>query len=149
MSIDLSIAELQNAPLQLTACSEETVVELGVTEIRIAVDVGALPDLPEALIVMADDSPVDLIEITNPIGGGEAPAPVVFIRRADLVSEDLVYRGAALPGTEEADARWRIERIEISATGEPTFAWAGGAPAFAHAWSDRATLSYESTDENL
>lgn len=56
----------------------------------------------------------------------------------DTAGETHSYYGSAAPGTAAATAAWQIQR-ETKATGEIRYAGAGD---FAHAWTDRATLTY-------
>lgn len=76
----------------------------------------------------------------DPAPGGEEVA--TYARRVDFVSESVLYRGEAAPGTAESAAGWRIVRVMFGGDGDVTEEWAGGTAEFVHAWADRAELSY-------
>jgi hypothetical protein len=69
-----------------------------------------------------------------------------FSRRSDFVGETIIYRGEAVPGTDEAAATWRIKRIEfitgLDGKQDIKEKWAAGNADFVNAWSDRASLEY-------
>lgn len=66
--------------------------------------------------------------------------------RIDQVDPDatpeIIYRGAALPGTLDSSAAWRIERITIQADGDTDILFADGDDLFNNIWTNRASLSY-------
>ena len=63
-------------------------------------------------------------------------------RRVDFVGDALLYRGEAVPGTDDTASAWRVRRIEFAPDGNVTEKWAAGNADFVNAWSDRATLEY-------
>lgn len=81
-----------------------------------------------------------LVTVNGGVATDEGEA--VLTKRIDTVSDSLVYRGEAQPGTAESAPTWRIARIEFTQDGDVTELWAGGNAAFAFAWADRATLTY-------
>lgn len=54
-----------------------------------------------------------------------------------------VYIGWALPGTEEADAAWKITKLEYSGANLVSQIWADGNTKFDNVWDDRASLVYD------
>ncbi len=78
----------------------------------------------------------------NMIDGALGMGDIQLSRRVDFVGETLLYRGEAAPGADEAAPVWRIKRIQFAPDGDVTETWADGAAAYAHAWADRATLTY-------
>lgn len=76
------------------------------------------------------------------IDGALGMGDIQLSRRVDFVGETLLYRGEAAPGADEAAPVWRIKCIQFAPDGDVTETWADGAAAYAHAWADRATLTY-------
>ena len=72
----------------------------------------------------------------------EAATMAVFSTRTDFVTELLMYRGEAAPGSVESDPVWRIKRIEFGLDGDVTECWAGGSAGFSYRWSERDSLTY-------
>ena len=68
-------------------------------------------------------------------GGGE-----VYTSRLDSSHTPLLYAGEAAPSSAEADAVWRIWRVDIS-TGS-TKLWANGSASFTNKWTERLILPY-------
>ena len=76
-------------------------------------------------------------------GGGSVPIEeMVYTKRIDFISDDLLYKGEAVPGTAESAALWRIVQISFGADGDATFKWAGGAATFDKIWNDRISYQY-------
>lgn len=65
-----------------------------------------------------------------------------FAKRIDAVSDTLLYKGEATPGTAETAAAWRIRRIELSADGDMVETFADGSADFSFVWADHAALTY-------
>lgn len=97
--------------------------------------------------------PVDLQGPKGDPGGGAAWLAILsettngtddvkYARRIDVVSDTVMYKADALPGSAESAAAWRISRITTNAEGDVTEHWAGGAANFDQVWDDRLTLSY-------
>lgn len=86
------------------------------------------------------------IKITQP-GSGSGTIPVLeeaimYARRIDFITDNLIYRGEAKPGSSDDSPVWRIYRIVISADGDVSESWANGNANFDKAWTDRLTLNY-------
>lgn len=135
------VIALPGAQLVLESASAESALAVNVTEIRLAIEVSpaAAP-----LVLVHEPAPVDVIEVLIP-GSGGAPAPErpTYDHRADVVAEDVAYRGEAAPGALETAPAWRIRRITIDAAGAPVIAWAAGSQLFTSRWTDRTTYTYE------
>ncbi len=86
---------------------------------------------------------------TNTIiaGGPQGPAGIsedqmIYAKRLDVISDQLMYRGEAAVGALESTSSWRIRRIDLGVDGDVSEKWAGGNASFIHIWNDRLTLSY-------
>lgn len=67
-----------------------------------------------------------------------------YERRIEVVSEFVIYRGEAAPGSLDDDPVWRVRRIDIT-YGSPATSvssWAGNSPEFTRRWSARETYTY-------
>lgn len=73
---------------------------------------------------------------------GSSEEDMPYAKRVDFITDSLLYRGEAAPGSATSDPVWRIRRITIGGDGDVTEEWAGGTAGFSHAWDDRASLSY-------
>jgi hypothetical protein len=67
---------------------------------------------------------------------------MVYAKRVDCITDDLLYRAEATPGTLDSQPLWRIYRITIGVDGDVTTEWAGGGATFTSVWDDRLTLTY-------
>lgn len=67
---------------------------------------------------------------------------VKYSRRIDVISDTVMYKGEATPGTANSAASWRISRITTNAEGDVTEEWAGGTAEFTQVWDNRLSLSY-------
>lgn len=81
---------------------------------------------------------------TGPAGptGPTGPTDMSFAKRVDFISESLLYKGFAAPGTLDSNPHWSISRITIGSDGDVTEQFALGSDAFVNAWTDRLTLTY-------
>ena len=66
----------------------------------------------------------------------------VYSKRTDFITDELLYRGEADPGTLETDSSWRIRKITIALDGDVTEEWADGNANFDNVWADRLALTY-------
>jgi hypothetical protein len=68
----------------------------------------------------------------------------MFNQEVDFVTNDLIYRAEAQPGTATSAAAWRIRKIDIdnASKGDLSTTWADGNDNFDNVWDDRAILSY-------
>lgn len=68
---------------------------------------------------------------------------MIYSKRVDFVSDDLIYKGEAAVGSLEGDPVWRIRYVQIGADGDVSETWANGDASFSHEWTDRATYNYQ------
>jgi hypothetical protein len=61
-----------------------------------------------------------------------------YASRVDFVSDLLIYRGEALPGTLDGASTWRIRRLVIGLDDDVTTEYADGNSNFDNVWADRA-----------
>lgn len=87
------------------------------------------------VLVVAEQGPA------GPPGIPEEEMP--YSKRTDFVSDSLIYRGEAAPGTLESAAGWRIRRLTLSGDDDVTEEWADGNANFDNVWADRAILGYQ------
>ena len=66
----------------------------------------------------------------------------VYSKRTDFITDELLYRGEADPGSIESDPVWRIRKITISLDGDVSEEWADGNANFDNVWADRLALTY-------
>jgi hypothetical protein len=70
---------------------------------------------------------------------------MVYVKRVDMSvsgSNDIIYKGWAVPGTTPASALWRLVRLTINTEGDVTEEWADGNTDFDNIWNDRLTKGY-------
>lgn len=92
----------------------------------------------------------DLIETQSVVMGlmgprgfpGVSEDEKVYSKRTDFITDELLYRGEAAPGSIESDPVWRIRKIAISLDGDVSEEWADGNANFDNIWADRLTLPY-------
>lgn len=88
---------------------------------------------------------VEVPGLPGPPGSGGGGDPSIYDQRADVVSDAVVYRGEAAPGSDESQPVWRVRKVNI--TYEPQLAtqvqWANGSDGFNHTWADRLTYNYQ------
>ncbi len=118
-------------------------------------DVAAIPEVTPAMMTdqitvvrdgaLAQISVSDLMVLMLANGISEGEALTVKI---DFEGQ-MIYRGEAVPGADEAAPIWRIRRIDMTADdGDVTISWAGGTAEFIHAWTDRFMLDYQGSSLN-
>lgn len=67
---------------------------------------------------------------------------MAYAERTDIVSDQLIYKGQAQPGTIDSEPLWRIQRLTIGLDDDVTRQWADGDANFNKVWADRLTLNY-------
>jgi hypothetical protein len=68
---------------------------------------------------------------------------MTYTKRVDFITDELLYRGEAVPGTATSSPSWRVRRITISAVdGDVTEEWASGNANFDKVWDDHLTFIY-------
>lgn len=97
----------------------------------------------ETVVVFVDNNTVVAAGWQGPPGpAGLAEEDVVYSKRIDFISDDLLYKAEAPVGSSESSPVWRIRRISVGLDGDVTEVWAGGTSNFDKAWSQRLTYSY-------
>lgn len=67
---------------------------------------------------------------------------MVYAKEIDFITDSLIYRGEASPGTLKSAAGWRIRKIVIGTGGDVSEIWASGNADFDKVWDNRASLTY-------
>lgn len=67
---------------------------------------------------------------------------MTYTKRVDFITDSLLYRGEALPGTQTNEPEWRIRRLTIASDCDVTEEWANGNANFDKVWDDRLSLTY-------
>jgi hypothetical protein len=68
---------------------------------------------------------------------------IVYSKRVDFISDNLLYKGDATIGSLTSAPVWRIRQISIaSLDGDVTEIWAGGSALFDKVWDNRLNLTY-------
>lgn len=69
---------------------------------------------------------------------------VAYATRVDFDDvNNLIYKGEAVPGSDQADSVWRVRRLSfVGADEDVVEEWAGGTASFDKVWDDRLTLTY-------
>ena len=67
----------------------------------------------------------------------------MFSKRVDFITDNLLYRAEAQPGSAESASVWRIRKITIAeADNDIVETWANGSDAFTYIWDNRLSYSY-------
>jgi hypothetical protein len=66
----------------------------------------------------------------------------LYTKRVDFITDNLFYKGEAIPGSLESAAVWRISLISIAVDGDISETWSNGTAAFNKVWDDRLTYAY-------
>lgn len=95
------------------------------------------------VVVEKTNNQVVLTGLLGPPGISAIPEDdMVYSKRIDFVTDNELYRGEALVGTQETSSLWRIRRITIGVDGDVTETWAGGTADFNKTWANRTSFSY-------
>lgn len=76
-------------------------------------------------------------EIINGGGGGD---DVQYDTNINVVSDTLMYKGEADPGTATSAAAWRVAQFITNAEGDMIKTWVGGSAEFNKVWDDYKDL---------
>jgi len=104
----------------------------------------------EAPVSVVVDNPVLsvlTVGVQGPAGAdgrdGSFEDEIMYTKRVDFITDDLLYRGEADPGTTEDQALWRVRKLVINPVdGDVTETWADGTAAFTKVWDDRFLYIY-------
>jgi ABC-type phosphate/phosphonate transport system substrate-binding protein len=106
--------------------------------------------MPQIVII---ESPVDRLIVTSSEQGpkgvqgdpGTSEDDVPYAKRIDAVSsgtDNIYYKGEAVPGTLESAAGWRIRKVVVENDDDVTETWANGTAAFDKIWNDRLSYTF-------
>jgi hypothetical protein len=136
----------------INASVEVVGISGAVVEVPITATVGAVPinAQVDAFQISAAPGPiqvnasVSVPEINVQISGGaiKPEDDVAFAKRIDFITDQLFYRGEAVPGALESAGVWRVARITIANDDDVTEEWADGVATFTKVWDDRLTFTY-------
>jgi hypothetical protein len=77
--------------------------------------------------------------LQGPAGGEDE---VALAKRVDFITESLLYKGEAIPGTLNSEPGWRIRRLIIGSDNDVTEEWADGTADYIKTWDNRLTYTY-------
>lgn len=96
-------------------------------------------------VVVTNEPTVEVLMVAEqgpPGPAGVAEEEMAYSKRTDFSNSAVIYRGEALPGSDETASVWRIRRLTLSADDDVTEEWADGNANFDNVWADRLTLTY-------
>lgn len=100
-------------------------------------------EVTDTVVVFVDNPTVVAAGWQGPSGpAGLAEEDVVYSKRIDFISDNLLYKGEAPVGSLESADVWRIRRIAVGSDGDVTEVWADGSSNFTHSWTQRLSYSY-------
>ena len=132
---------------EVVAASVENVqlLEVVATEV-IGGDVTVIETVDVEVVEVLTDRLVQLeiVEVSGQQGPpGVVEDDVMYAKRVDFVTDDLLYRGEAAVGSAESAPVWRIRRITFGAIdGDVTEEWANGNANFDKTWDGRLGFTY-------
>jgi len=135
---EIVAADVENVQLIEVVATE--VVGGDVTVIE-TVDVGTVEVVTDRLVQ------IEILEFSPGPPGPPGPPGVsedemMYAKRVDMVSDNLLYRGEAVVGSPTSAAAWRVRRITIGVDGDVTEEWAGGNASFDKTWDGRLGYTY-------
>lgn len=89
--------------------------------------------------IVGPAGPAGATGATGPAGGEDELAQA---KRVDFITDLLLYRAEAIPGTLDADPAWRIRRLTIGTDDDVTEEWADGVADYTKIWDNRLTYTY-------
>lgn len=92
----------------------------------------------QVLFTDYDTIPIELSNILRATNEGET----MYSKRVDFISDNLLYRGEAVPGSSPNSAVWRIRKITIAGDGDIEEIWADGSTEFTKVWDNRFSYTY-------
>ena len=97
----------------------------------------------ETVVVQVNTATTVVAGFQGPPGpAGIAEEDVVYSKRIDFISDDLLYKGEAPVGSSESSPVWRVRKITVSPDGDVTELWAGGSAEFVNTWTGRLGFVY-------
>jgi hypothetical protein len=125
-------------PAEAETLAEVTVVAEVLSEIGLSEVLESPPEVSVLVeLVVGPQGP------PGPAGAAAASEDDMrYSKQVDFVTDDLFYKGEALPGTAVAAPSWRISRTTVSNDGDVAEEWAEGSSEFSHIWDNRASYTY-------
>lgn len=102
-------------------------------------------ELTSELTLTCPNEALEVIEIgiQGPQGiPGILEEEMVYAKRVDFISDSIVYRGEATPGSTDIEPVWRIHKLTMGTDGDMVETWANGSSKFDQIWSNRLSLTY-------
>jgi len=97
----------------------------------------------EPVTVAIDNTVTNILTVGTQGPPGIVEEETMYASRVDFISDELLYRGEAVPGTLNGGNLWRIRKIDIAESdGDVTTTWANGSDAFNKVWDDRLSYTY-------
>lgn len=140
-----TIVTSSNGNVLATVESTSIVSTIQPTSVIVSDSIGSTITLASVgnVLVEVDKSTLLVTGMIGPVGPtGISEDDIVYSKRVDFVTDNLLYRGEALVGTSEAASLWRIRRVTIGVDGDVTEVWASGTANFDKVWDNRLLLIY-------
>jgi len=93
-------------------------------------------------VISSPGTATDIVTIGIQGPTGIPEDEVTYAKRVDFITDLLLYRGEAVPGTAESASSWRIRKIVIGNDDDVTETWANGDSLFDKIWDNRLSLTY-------
>ena len=147
---------MDNTVLVSTTAIESIVVTEPVSNVSVVLETNSLvQNISESIFIAVEHNHTLLVERGNtttvvtgligpegPVGpAGTSEDDIMYSKRIDTISDELLYRGEATVGSSESSDVWRIRKITIVAN-DITETWASGNANFDKQWSNRLNYSY-------
>ena len=130
------VPEVVKSEFVLNSTETPTIVEVVGTEFITQTETNNV-------VVFVDSKEVIAAGQQGPRGiPGIAEEDIVYSKRIDFITDDILYKGEAEVGSLESAPVWRIRRITVSADGDVTEVWAGGTAEFTNSWTGRTGYTY-------
>jgi len=81
-----------------------------------------------------------IMQTTVTVAGSEGTVPTTT--RVDFISDDVFYKGEAVPGSSENGAVWKISKTTVAVDGDVQTLWADGVATATKVWANRADYTY-------
>lgn len=101
---------------------------------------------PEDIVLMEPTEEI-LIQLAPILRGPPGPTgtyedELMYSKRIDFITDNLLYKAEAAVGSSESAPVWRIRYITISNDSDVMEVWASGTAEFDKQWTERATYIY-------
>ena len=145
-----TVQQIESLSLQVLQSELVLVENVDGTETEILSETSTVVEQLDSIEVdVITDQVVDiqLLEMSAGPPGPAGPPGVsedemMYAKRVDFVTDDLLYRGEAVVGSAESASVWRVRRITIGTGGDVTEEWANGNANFDKTWDGRLGFTY-------